>query len=120
MDVETMLRVASGLFVLTALGGLALAGIRFAGRRNPPAWLAMLHGLLAGSGVTVLAYAVIAGGAPPLACWALALFLVAALGGVTLFLAYEWKRKLLPAWLVVVHALVAVVAFLLLLVAAFG
>ena len=41
-------------------------------------------------------------------------------GGTILFLAYEWERRLLPSWLVVVHALVAVIAFVLLVVAAFG
>jgi hypothetical protein len=120
MDVGTMLRVACGLIVLTALGGVVMAAIRFSGKRNPPVWLAMLHGLLAGSGVTVLAYAVFAGDVPAAAGWALGLFLVAALGGITLFLAYEWKRVLLPAWLVGVHALAAVLGFLLLLVAAFA
>jgi hypothetical protein len=120
MDVGTMLRVACGLIVLTALGGVVMAAIRFSGKRNPPVWLAMLHGLLAGSGVTVLACAVFAGDVPVAAAWALGLFLVAALGGITLFLAYEWKRVLLPAWLVGVHALVAVLGFLLLLVAAFA
>ena len=48
------------------------------------------------------------------------LFLVAAGGGTILFLSYEWKRELLPSWLVVVHAVVAVVDFGLLLVAAYA
>jgi hypothetical protein len=120
MDVVTMLQVACGLFVLTALGGLAMAAIRFSGNRNPPVWLAMFHGLLAGAGVTLLAYAALVAGVAAIGWWALLLFLVAAAGGVTLFLAYEWKRILLPSWLVVVHAVVAVIAFVLLLVAAFG
>ena len=52
-----MLQTATILLALTALGGLLMAGIRFATRRNPPAWLAMLHGLLAASGLTLLVYA---------------------------------------------------------------
>ena len=120
MDVTTMLQVACGLFVLTALGGLAMAGIRFGGKRNPPVWLAMAHGLLAGAAVTLLAYAALVAGIAVIGWWALLLFLVAAAGGATLFLAYEWKRILLPGWLVGVHAVVAVIAFALLLVAAFG
>src|SRR5690606_5320860 len=45
---ETMriLQAAAALFTLAALGGLVMAGIRFGGHRNPPAWLAMVHGLL--------------------------------------------------------------------------
>ena len=45
---------------------------------------------------------------------------IASGGGTILFLAYEWKRELLPSWLVVVHAVVAVVGFVLLLVAAYA
>ena len=77
-----MLQAAAVLFTVAALGGLVMAGIRFRGRRNPPAWLAMLHGLLAGAGVTLLAYAWYAGGIPALALLALLLFLLAAAGGV--------------------------------------
>ena len=117
MEVLTLLQTACVLFVLTALGGLAMAGIRFSGNRNPPVWLAMAHGGLAVAGVALLAYAVLAGDAPAAALWSLVLFLVAAAGGTVLFLAYEWKRELLPTWLVLMHAVVAVAAFLLLVVA---
>ena len=116
----SMLQAATWLFVLTALGGLAMAGIRFAGKRNPPAWLAMGHGGLAVAGVALLAYAVLAFDLGGAAAWSLLLFLVAAGGGTILFLAYEWERRLLPAWLVLVHAAVAIIAFVLLVLAAFG
>jgi hypothetical protein len=43
------------------------------------------------------------------------LFIVAALGGFGLFF-HHLRKVALPIWLVVVHALVAVVAFVLLLV----
>lgn len=116
MEVLTLLQTSCVLFLLAALGGLAMAGIRFSGNRNPPVWLAMGHGGLAVAAVALLAYAVLAGGAPAAAMWALVLFLVAAAGGTVLFLSYEWKRELLPAWLVLVHAVVAVAGFLLLVV----
>ena len=58
MDALLMLRTAAWLFVLTALGGLTMAGIRFVGQHNPPVWLSMLHGFAAGAGATLLAYAV--------------------------------------------------------------
>ena len=119
MESATMLLTAVALFTLAALGGLLMAGIRFGGKRNPPAWLAMLHGLLAAAGLTLLAYAAFTTGVPGTAQLALLLFLAAAGGGAILSLAYKWKQILLPAWLVVVHATAAVLAFVLLLAAAF-
>lgn len=115
-----MLQTATVLLAITALGGLLMAGIRFATKHNPPAWLAMLHGLLAASGLTLLAYAVCTTPVPRSATLALALFLLAAAGGAVMSLAYKWRQRLLPAWLVIAHALAAVAAFLLLLAAAFG
>ena len=120
MDPTTMLRTAACLFVLTALGGLLMAGIRFFGARNPPASVALVHGLLAGAGVTLLAYATATAAVPRLAVISLALFLLAALGGLVLNLRYEWNRRLLPVSLVIGHAVVAVLAFGLLLAAAWG
>ncbi|WP_133478593.1 hypothetical protein [Cognatilysobacter segetis] len=115
-----MLHTATLLFLLTALGGLVMAGIRFATKHNPPAWLAMLHGLLAASGLTLLAYSVFTGPVPPLATLALVLFLVAAGGGAVMSLAFKWRQRLLPAWLVIVHALLAIGGFLSLLAATYG
>ena len=113
-----MLRAASGLFAIAALGGLLMAGIRFFGKRNPPPWLAMAHGLLAGAGLTLLAYAALTASIPGMAMTALVLFLVAAAGGVVMNLKYEWNRQLLPVPLLIGHALLAVVGFVLLLGAA--
>jgi hypothetical protein len=120
MDSTTMLQTAAALFTLTALGGIVMAFIRFGGKRNPPAWLAMLHGLLAAAGLTLLAYAAFTGPVPGSAQLALLLFLAAAGGGAILSLAYKWKQRLLPGWLVGVHATAAVLGYLLLLSAAFA
>ena len=120
MDPTTMLRAAACLFLIAALGGLAMAGIRFFGGRNPPPWVALVHGLLAGAGLTLLAYAAVTSTVPQLAVFALVLFLVAALAGLVLNLRYEWNRQLLPASLVIGHAVVAVLGFVLLLAAAWG
>ena len=114
MDVASMLQVSVLLFLVAALGGVTMAGIRFAGKHNPPAWLAMFHGLLAAAGLTLLAYAALAEGVPAMAQLALLLFLVAASGGAVLSLRYKWNNLLLPAWLVIVHALAAVLGFVLL------
>lgn len=115
-----MLQTATILFAIAALGGLLMAGIRFARHANPPAWLAMLHGLLAASGLTLLLYAICTTQVPAHAKLGALLFLIAAAGGAVMSLAYKWRRILLPAWLVIVHALLAVTGFLLLLLAAFG
>jgi len=115
-----MLQTASILFVITALGGLLMAVIRFATKRNPPAWLAMVHGLLAASGLTLVIYALCTQAVPSTVLFALVLFLLAAGGGAIMSLAYKWRQRLLPAWLVTVHALIAAIALVLLLLAVFG
>ena len=115
-----MLQTATIVLAITALGGLAMAAIRFGTHHNPPAWLAMLHGLLAAAGLTLVAYAAATTGVPPTALGALLLFLLAAAGGAVMSLAYKWRQRLLPAWLVLAHATLAVIAFVLLLLAAFG
>jgi hypothetical protein len=117
MDAQTMLKTAVVLFALTGAGGLLIAGIRFTGRPHPPSWLAMLHGLLAGGGLTLLLYAGFAAGMPSGAWWGLALLAAAALGGLVLNLGYHWKNLALPIWLVLVHAAVAVLGLVVLAIA---
>lgn len=46
--------------------------------------------------------------------------LQSAAGGAVMSLVYEWRQRLLPAWLVAAHAIAAVTAFVLLLLAAPG
>ena len=110
-----MLQTATVLFLLTALGGLVMAAIRFKSGENPPAWIAMLHGLLAASGLTLLAYAVLTGPVPATATLALVLFVLAAVGGTVMSLGYKWRRRLIPKWLVGAHAVLASAGFALLL-----
>lgn len=119
MDVTSLLQGAVLLFAIAAAGGLVMAGIRLFRKHNPPAWLPMLHGLLAAGGLTLLAYAALMAGVPAPAGWALLLFVVAAAGGAAMNLLWQWKGRPLPVWLMLVHAAVAVVAFVLLFVAAF-
>lgn len=115
-----MLQTAAILLLITALGGLVMAGVRFATKRNPPAWLAMVHGLLAASGLTLLAYTVLTGAGNGRASLSLVFLLLAAAGGAVMSLAYKWRDRLLPSWLVIVHALLAATGFLLTLSAAYG
>lgn len=116
MEPLLIMQTATVLLLLAALGGLAMAGMRFSGRPFPPPWLPLLHGFLAGAAVTLLIYAAATTGLPPLAFYALLLFLAAALGGVTMNLGYQWRRLPLPKWLVLVHAGVAAIGFALLVV----
>ena len=55
MEPMLVMRTAVVLLVLTALGGLAMAAIRFAGKPHPPSWMAMGHGFIAGAAVTLSA-----------------------------------------------------------------
>jgi len=119
MEPVLILRTAAVLLGITAVGGIIMAFIRFAGAvpRQPPAALAMLHGFLAAAAVTLLLYAAVTVGLPGIALVALVLFLLAASGGAVLNLNYHWKQLPLPKWLVIVHAVAAVVGFVLLLAA---
>lgn len=105
------------LFAIAAVGGLILAVVRFRGKPYPPFGLAVVHGLFAAAGLVALILAVAQGHAPSRATIALVLFVVAALGGFVLFFTHL-RQSALPIWLMVVHALVAVVAFVVLLVSA--
>ena len=119
MDAGMILRTATVLLGVTALGGLVMAVMRFAGAERPPSWLAMLHGLLAGSGLTLLLYAGFSAGMPTNAWLGTGLLVLAALGGVFLNLTYHDKRLPLPISIVLIHALLAVTGFVLIFLAAF-
>jgi hypothetical protein len=111
--------LAATLFAIAAAGGLALAGMRLSGKEVPPMWLAVVHGLVAASGLVALVVAVLGAGAPTTATIALVGFVVAALGGFALF-ANHLKGKALPIPLVLIHGGVAVVSFVILLAGIFG
>ena len=109
-----MLVIATVLFAIAAVGGLVMAYIHFKQGRNPPVAIAALHGILAATALLVLLWAVLQSGATSLVAWATGLFVVAALGGFFL-VSYHLRGQRLPSPVVVIHALVAVAAFLLLL-----
>lgn len=120
MEPMLVMQTSAVLLTITAIGGATMAVIRFSGKPHPPTWLAMLHGFLAGAAATLLLYAAFTVGLPVLADAAVVLFLLAAAGGVAMNLNYHWKLLPLPKWLVVVHAGIAVVGYLLLLAAVFA
>ena len=117
MGSALMMKTALALLTLTALGGVAMA-VQILGRKMaPPPWLAMLHGLLAASALTLLLFGYFTTGLPTFAAWALLLFVVAAAGGAFLNLGYHMKGVPMPNGIVVGHAGIAVVGYVLLLMA---
>lgn len=108
-----MLVTALIIFAITAIGGLILAAHVLRDKFAPWA-LSALHALLGATGLIVLIVMMLKGGASTTVITSFVLFLVAALGGF--FLAsFHLRKKLPPKAVVIVHASVAVVAFLALL-----
>jgi len=100
------------VFAIAALGGGFLATRHFM-KKDLPMPVVLLHGALAATGLVLLGYASVQGTTMPLANIALVLFLVAALGGFYLF-SKTLRKQPLPSPVIVIHAGVAVLAFLLL------
>ena len=113
------MNVAAILFAVAAVTGIAIAFIRLSGRDLPPMGLALLHGLFAASGLVALAIVAVAPGAAQWARISLGIFVVAALGGFVLF-SFHLRRRALPVPIIGIHGFVAVIAFVLLLVAIFA
>ena len=110
---------AAILFALAALGGVVMALMRFSGRDYPPMWLAIVHGLAAAAGLVALILVVLGPAAAGSVTLPLVLFIAAALLGFFLF-SYHLRGRPLPIPTMVVHAIIAVIAFVILLVAILG
>jgi hypothetical protein len=113
MDSITMLQTASILLLLTAAGGVLMAIQRLARKVNPPSWLAMAHGFLAASGLTLLVYAGLTDRVHGGALLGLGLLLAASVGGIVMNLHYHLADKLIPAWLLHLHIALAALGTLL-------
>jgi hypothetical protein len=108
-----MLLYAILVFAVAAIGGLVLASSVLRGKLAPWA-ISVLHALLGASGLVLLILVVLQGAAPGRLTAALALLVLAALGGF--FLAsFHLRKQVAPKAVVFVHAGVAVVGFLTLL-----
>lgn len=114
-----MVTLTIGLFACAAVLGIVLAILHFTNKKMPLA-LAVFHGLFAVAAVLMLIVAVMKLAAAGLLGIALTIFVIAALGGLFLFLVYYLPRKKLPSAIVVLHGLLAVTGFVLLLVFAFS
>lgn len=101
------------VFAIGVLGGLVLASSVLRGRLAP--WsLSLLHALLGASGLLLLILAVVQGSASGRVLGALGLLAVAALGGFYLA-SLHMKKAIAPKAVVLMHASLAVIGFLVLL-----
>ncbi len=113
-----MFNYAVLLIAVAAVFGLHMAVQHFKGRTPTKSGVAIVHGLLAVSGVVVLLLAVMEIGFGTAHTWALVLFGIAALGGLYL-VSHHMRQRPLPNGVVIIHGLVAVIAFLVLLTAVY-
>lgn len=116
MEPMNAMQTAAALFGMGALGGLVMAGIRFRGAARPPSWIAMLHGVLAAAGLTLLIYTGYTVGIPPLVKASVVVLVAAALIGAWINLRFHAQMLPLPLKGIVAHALTAVVGLGLLLI----
>ena len=108
--------LATITLVVAAIGGITMATIRLSGRPLPPTWLALAHGALALFGVGLLAGWYFSYGLPPLGRIALGIFVLAAIGGATLFGGFHLRGRPLPVALVLGHGLLALTGVTLLII----
>jgi hypothetical protein len=120
MEPSSSMQSASVLLGIGAVGGLLMAGIRLSGRPRPPTPIVMLHGVLAAAGLTLLIYAALTVGVPPMTQLAIGILIVAALGGAVMNLGYHSKALPLPIPLMLGHAVLAAAGFALLLLSMFS
>jgi hypothetical protein len=104
------------MFAVAALGGATLAYMRIV-KKDVSMPLALVHGAFAATGLVLLILGVVQIGGSGTGA-ALAVFLIAALGGFVLF-SFHLRSRPLPVPLVLIHGAAAVVAFVILLLSVF-
>lgn len=113
--------LAAVLFAIAAVIGATMAVQRVRGVERPAMGMALAHGGIAALALVLYVVAVVtASSAEAISWWAIGLFVVAALGGSALFLGFHLRERPLPVPMVFVHGGVAVVGFVVLLVALLG
>lgn len=110
-----LLIVALVLFAAAAAMGLIFAGV-YLKQGNLSLGLAGIHGLFAASGLVVLLIAATQGKTSRAGNISLGIFVIAAIGGFVLLYNHLTKGKL-PKPLIAAHAIAAVLAFVVLLLA---
>ena len=111
-----MFTYAVVVFAVAALVGATLAYVRIV-KKDVSMPLAVVHGIFAATGLVLLILGFIRMGGSGITV-ALAIFLIAALGGFVLF-SFHLRSRPLPVPLVLIHGAAAVVAFVVLLVSVF-
>jgi glucose uptake protein GlcU len=110
---QSVLIVAIVLFVIAAILG-AIVLFHVLKNKNTPKPVVIIHGVLAAIGLLlVIYYAVVHAAHAPIT--SLVLFIIAAIGGFTLFGIDMAKRKL-PKWLAVIHPIIAAAGLIALIV----
>jgi hypothetical protein len=105
------------VLAVAAVVGVYMAIQHSKGKSPPPTAAAVLHGLLAVAGVVLVLLGVMQG-ASKMHVWALALFVVAALGGLYL-VSHHIRKRPLPGGVIAIHGVVAATGFVLLVLAVF-
>ncbi len=100
------------VFGVAALGGVILASKVLRGKTAPWA-LSVTHALLGATGIIILLVAAASHEWPAQLAAALGIFVVAAIGGSYLA-SFHWRRIPTPKAVVVIHAGLAVTAFIIL------
>jgi len=108
-----MLYLIIALFALAAVMGIIIAAAIFTKKPSTPKAAVVAHGLFAATALVLFIVYALNNAYPQIS---LILFVVAALGGGVLLYNDIARKKAGPFGLVVVHALVAVTAFVILLV----
>lgn len=118
-----MLTIATGLFTITVIAGVWMGIIHMdsEGRRLPPLWLAVGHGLFAVVAFVVLIAAIghaanrgAATGSHSFGVIAAWLFIAAALVGIYLFIRHLRRRRL-SGVVIATHMMLAVTGFVVLI-----
>lgn len=113
-----MLTYAIVIFAIAAVGGVFMATKVLSGKLAP--WpLSIVHALLGATGLIMLIMMMLEGAAAGAVTAALGLLVIAALGGFYLA-SFHMKSVVAPKNIVIIHAGVAVVGFLILLSAFLG
>ncbi len=115
-----MLTNAVWLFAVAAIVGVYMGVLHSRGRTPPPVLAAVLHGVLAVCGTVILLLGVLQLGlGATVHSWALGLFVIAALGGLYL-VSFHIRGRPLPGGVIVIHGMIAAIAFVILVVAVFA
>ena len=106
------------VFAIAALGGTYMA-LKILNGQLAPWMVSMVHLALGVVGLVLAYLAVMAGAGGFIGLLTLGILVVAAVGGLALLLPMHLKKVVAPSWVVIVHAGVGTIGFLMLVLIAF-